>query len=343
MNYKEKTKQKVSLKTIDGQKVSLIEKNISIDSFKVLDEEKGIFEAHCSVFGNVDSYGEIVDKGAFTKWLAEYFDGGKKRFPKCVWAHKWDEPIAATLECYEDEKGLYVKGQFVLEVQRAREVYALMKAGVITDFSFGFSVLDYYFDEATSLIHLKEIAIYEWSPVLVGANRDAVLESVKSDGQEADEDEDAGEEVDEEGADDGADDPAPNGDDDQKSDDVEKPDESEESEDSEADDDGEEGDADSDTETEEEKAARLEKRSEALDDALDAAKSLTSALEALKATERGEAKASPKTSKKVDERGGKGKPTPAEKSVAKVILRDARKADKVIEKMIVRAKSIIQS
>lgn len=340
MNYKDQTKQKVSIKTVDGQKVSMIEKNLSITNFKIIDEEKGIFEAYCSVFGNVDSYGEIVDKGAFVKWLAQYFDNGVKRFPKCVWAHDWSEPIAATLECREDERGLYVKGQFVLEVQRAREVYALMKAGVITDFSFGFSVLDYYIDEATGLIHLKEIAIYEWSPVLVGANREATLTSVKSAVKEG-EDAGAGNGEGGEAAEDGADDPAPTDTDPEKPAADADPEADTDPKDPEKDPNegnGEDGGSspEATTETEEQKTARLEKRSEALDTALDALKALTHALEAMKATEAGSSAKETDTST-VEKREGKGRNTA---KVVKAILRDARKADKIIESVIVRAKQI---
>lgn len=55
--------------------------------------------------------------------------------------HDWAKPIAKTLEAYEDEQGLYIKGKLILEVQQAKEAYALMKEGVIDEFSIGYSVL----------------------------------------------------------------------------------------------------------------------------------------------------------------------------------------------------------
>lgn len=36
-----------------------------------VDEEQGIFEGYASVFGVLDSDGDIVDRGAFTKTIAE--------------------------------------------------------------------------------------------------------------------------------------------------------------------------------------------------------------------------------------------------------------------------------
>jgi hypothetical protein len=168
----------VSVKKItleDGKSVDLQLRSFKAAQFKALDDE-GTFEAYVSVFGNVDSYNEVVDPGAFTDWLKNYFP----RYPKGVWAHNWDEPISATIEAREDTHGLYIKGKLVLEVQRAREVWALMKAGVITDFSFGFFVQQDEVDPTTRVRHLKKIAIYEYSPVLVGANDQAMLLSVKS-------------------------------------------------------------------------------------------------------------------------------------------------------------------
>lgn len=151
-------------------------KNLSFKTLKVnikaSDEGEGIVEARVSVFGNVDSYGEIVDKGAFLESLAN-------KFPKGVWMHDWAKPIAKTLEAYEDDEGLYIKGKLIMEVQQAKEAYALMKEGVIDEFSIGYSVLADELDTA-GYRHLKKIALYEWSPVLVGANPATELLGVKS-------------------------------------------------------------------------------------------------------------------------------------------------------------------
>jgi len=163
-------------KSINGKEVK-IAKFICPARFKALPEEgEGIFECYVSVFGNADSYGEVVDKGAFKDFLAENFP----RYPKGVWSHDWDQPISKTLEAREDEFGLYIKAKLVLEVQRAAECYALMKAEVITDFSFGYGVDEDYQDGTDGLRHLKKLSIYEYSPVLVGANRRAEMIGVKS-------------------------------------------------------------------------------------------------------------------------------------------------------------------
>lgn len=181
---------KIKTVEIDGKKYKLEAKTLQLTELKFLDatkedgtkaEAEGTFEAYVSVFGNVDSYGEIVDKGAFTQWLKDWFP----RYPKCVLNHDWTQPVAKILEISEDEIGLKVKAQLLLELERAKETYILMKEGVLTDFSFGFSVEEDYVDPATNFRHLKKMAVWEVSPVLVGANRKATLSNIKSmDGEE---------------------------------------------------------------------------------------------------------------------------------------------------------------
>lgn len=327
-------KANIIIKKIDGEEVKLVAKIVSTEAsaFKVLDDEKGIFEAYVSVFGNVDSYGEIVDKGAFKDWLAEY--GG--RYPKGVWAHDWSEPIIKTLECREDERGLYVKGQFVLAVQRAAEIYALMKEGVITDFSFGFRVLEDYLDPATNARHLKKIAIYEYSPVLVGANSQATLIGVKTDGETVDAPADGGD-----GSGDGSGDAPKEGEDTTASGDSPAPAEATPSPEAGADA-GAAPTGDSpagDDDAKGLKAGRVlsAKNRSAIESAVEAMRSATDALEALlDATEDDDSGKSSDTSK-VETHEGKGSP---ERLVVRGILRDARKADKILEKVIVRAKTI---
>lgn len=155
---------------IDGKEVSLynIGRKLSIKS---VDDATGIIEAYVSIFGNVDAANEIVEKGAFTESL-------KRKLPKAVWSHDWTQPIGTVLEAVEDEKGLYVKMQLVLTVQKAKEAYELMKSGAIDEFSIGYGVEESTIDEK-GVRHLTKLTLYEVSPVLVGCNPDTELISVK--------------------------------------------------------------------------------------------------------------------------------------------------------------------
>lgn len=146
-------------------------KNLSIQ-IKATDDEKGIVEAIVSCFGNVDSYGEIVDRGAFLESL-------NHKYPKGVWMHDWTQPVAKTLEARETDEGLYIKGQFNLETQRGKEAYSDVKFGTIDEFSIGYSVLEDELD-MDGYRHLKKLKLYEWSPVLVGANPSTQVLGVKA-------------------------------------------------------------------------------------------------------------------------------------------------------------------
>ena len=154
---------------IDGKEVSIATHSMKAAVKAVGD---GIVEAYVSIFGNVDSANEIVEKGAFAESLAN-------KMPKVVWSHNWDEPIGKVLVAREDEKGLYCKFQLVLDVQKAAEAYALLKAGATDEFSIGYSVDESNVD-AQGIRHLTKLTLYEVSPVMVGANPDTVLLSVKS-------------------------------------------------------------------------------------------------------------------------------------------------------------------
>lgn len=135
------------------------------------EKQKGIIEAYVSIFDNIDLVGDIIKQGAFAESIA-------KKLPKGVWMHNWDVPIAKTLEVREDGKGLYIRAEFNLETQRGKEAYSDVKFGIIDEFSIGFRVLDYEWDENDNRI-IKKVRLYEWSPVLAGANPDTELINIK--------------------------------------------------------------------------------------------------------------------------------------------------------------------
>ena len=155
---------------MNGQKVAVREMS-SKASVKAVDAEEGIVEAYVSIFGNVDGANEIVEKGAFSESLS-------RKLPKVAWSHNWDEVIGKVLDAREDEKGLYVKFQLVMGVQKAKEAYELLKAGAVDEFSIGYSVDDSVVDSKGVRL-LKKLTLYEVSPVMVGCNPDTELLSVK--------------------------------------------------------------------------------------------------------------------------------------------------------------------
>ncbi len=142
--------------------------------------DKGRFSGYASVFGVEDRDGDVMLPGAFGKTLA-----GRAQLP-LLWQHDASEPVGYLHVLREDAHGLFVEGRLLLEVARAREAYALMKAGVLDGLSIGYRAVDYAIDTATGLRQLREVELVEVSLVTFPANEGAVVTQLKSLGQGAD-------------------------------------------------------------------------------------------------------------------------------------------------------------
>jgi uncharacterized protein len=146
--------------------------------FKSIGEEDGKFEGYLSIFGNKDSYGDVVQSGAFKKCLAT--KGNSFFF---LADHKSDKPIGI-FEASEDAKGLYIQGEYDLNIQLARERYSLAKKAFEKNLSMGLSigyvVKVWERDQSTETTYLKEIELWEGSQVVFPANDECFLTDVKS-------------------------------------------------------------------------------------------------------------------------------------------------------------------
>lgn len=125
--------------------------------FNDIDEKEGVFSGMASVYDVVDSYNEVVMKGAFKKTLQE----SKGEFPLC-WGHDVLEPLGLAI-AKDTDKGLGVEGHLNLDVQSAREKRSLTKQGAVTGISIGFQTIKDEWDG--DIRKLKEIKLYEISLV----------------------------------------------------------------------------------------------------------------------------------------------------------------------------------
>jgi HK97 family phage prohead protease len=148
-------------------------KALKLDVLGITDE--GTFEGHAAAFHNTDSYGDVIEPGAFKRTLDHWRTKGKP-IP-ILWQHNPYEPIGHTLEASEDEKGLAVKGQLILGVQKAREAYELMKAEVLGGLSIGYDTVKDRVEGRTRF--LKELKLYEYSVVTWPANERATYGNLK--------------------------------------------------------------------------------------------------------------------------------------------------------------------
>ena len=154
-----------------------------------IDEALGIIECFVAGVGNKDSVGDVVLPGAFTESL-------KRRKPRVVWGHDWNHPIGKVLEIYEvgsnDPRlpmkmrrasigGLFAKVQFNLKSEKGREAFNQVAFyGEEQEWSIGYKTLDAFFDPSRKANMLKEVELYEVSPVLHGANQLTGTISIKS-------------------------------------------------------------------------------------------------------------------------------------------------------------------
>lgn len=135
-------------------------------------DETGMFDGYASVFGNTDSYGDIVDRGAFAKTIGDKAG----RFP-ILWQHNPDEPIGVSTGMVEDMHGLAVTGQLNLDTQRGREAYSLLRQGALQGLSIGYQTVNSVMDGKTR--RLTEVKLWEFSVVTFPANELATVTGVK--------------------------------------------------------------------------------------------------------------------------------------------------------------------
>ncbi len=127
-----------------------------------------------SVFGNVDWYGTVVDKGAFAKTIQE------RPNPKMLWQHNPGNPLGLWDVCREDDHGLWCEGDVLLELAQGKEARTLMVNKVVDGLSIGFDPVKDSWDDVTKVLHFTELKLYEISPVTFPANELAGIEDVRS-------------------------------------------------------------------------------------------------------------------------------------------------------------------
>lgn len=141
--------------------------------------------AYASVFGNVDSYGDVVVKGAFTNTLADWRQRKDRKIP-LLYGHDMADPhknIGVILEAEEDERGLKVLAQFD-DDDTAQKVYRLVKAGRVSELSFAFDTVKSARledpDRPDAFRELQELKLYEVSVVPIGANSETEVLAIKA-------------------------------------------------------------------------------------------------------------------------------------------------------------------
>lgn len=139
----------------------------------------GTFSGYGSIFGNVDTYGEIVAPGAFQRSLKELKTSG--RSVPVLWQHQTGVPIGNWTKLAEDDRGLFGEGQLWLkEAPQAALAYKGMQTKSITGLSIGYYVKAYEVDQEEETCTLTDVTLVEISIVTSPANDEARVEAVKA-------------------------------------------------------------------------------------------------------------------------------------------------------------------
>lgn len=133
----------------------------------------GEIEGYGSVFDVVDSYSDIVVKGAFEDSIKN------DRMPAMLWQHDPSEPIGVWTSIKEDSRGLFLKGKLA-DTQRGREAKTLIEMGALSGLSIGYETEEYSVDAKTGVRSLLAVKLWEVSPVTFPANDAARLTGIKS-------------------------------------------------------------------------------------------------------------------------------------------------------------------
>jgi HK97 family phage prohead protease len=122
--------------------------------------EAGKFSGIASIYGVEDLGGDIVDKGAFTKTVAE-----NPQIP-ILWMHDQKEVIGVG-QVKEWQGKLMIDASLDMEDPAAQKAFRKMKAGLIKGLSIGYKTIKstYQTVEDKLIRHIQELKLYEVSVV----------------------------------------------------------------------------------------------------------------------------------------------------------------------------------
>lgn len=156
-----------------------------------VDSKEMKFSGYGAVFGNVDSYGDAIQKGAFRDTLKETKKTGI--WPSLLLQHGgWSgtaedmTPIGIISDMSEDDTGLKMDA-ILADIERGRDAYTLMKMAprpAISGLSIGYIPIEWKRNDNPSQGEayrtLTKIKLMEVSLVTFPANTEARVLSVKS-------------------------------------------------------------------------------------------------------------------------------------------------------------------
>jgi len=156
--------------------------------FKALPDQDGKrrVEGYASIFGNVDSYGDVVVKGAFKKTIKDRVGRGLVPFV-ADHSRKAVDLLGTIVKASEDDTGLGFEAE-ISRAPSADDAYIKMTEGHLKQTSFAFRTIAEKFpkeggetvDGKVVYRYLTEMMLLDISPVVLAANDQASITSVKA-------------------------------------------------------------------------------------------------------------------------------------------------------------------
>ena len=153
------------------------------------DAKQGLVTGYFSKFNNVDSDGDIMKPGAFTKTIAEQGPGSTQPRIKHLLNHEVDQPLGKLLSLKEDSYGLLYESQ-IGSHSLGEDFIKMIESGLITEHSIGFQIIkrnqiqsweDYSKNPSAGLFEITEVKLFEGSSLTGwGANSLTPLVGMKS-------------------------------------------------------------------------------------------------------------------------------------------------------------------
>jgi len=152
-------------------------KNFEIEETKADDKGGLTISGYGAYFGNIDSYGDVIEKGAFQNTLNERRD----RIAFCYQHDIWN-PIGKIQSIEEDERGLKIS---VKLSDAEKDIQTKIKEGILKEMSIGYRTVNSKTEirNEQEVNVLTEIKLIEVSLVTVAANPLALIESMKNEEQ----------------------------------------------------------------------------------------------------------------------------------------------------------------
>ena len=142
------------------------------DSITKDDEGRVYIEAYAAVFGNIDSYSDVIEKGAFQKSIS---DKSASRIRFC-YQHNMADVRGKIIEITEDDYGLKIKAM-LSRTQAGKDLAIQLIDGELNELSIGYRTKQS--DIIRGIRHLKEVELMECSIVSRAANDKARILSVE--------------------------------------------------------------------------------------------------------------------------------------------------------------------